>query len=1082
MARQVRAIVVVIAMALAFGASGPADAVPKRKPAVAGNALTLTLITGDRVVLESRPGTEHITAVHAGKGRSAVTFAKRKERNGIYVIPSDALPLIAAGRVDRSLFNVSQLREAGYDDRALDSVPIIVSNVEGTNLKEGKALPSMRGVARSVAKTDATAFWNSARHEMVTARAAGQTRIWLDGPVRATLDQSAAQIGAPAAWEAGYTGQGAVVAVLDTGIDTTHPDLAGAVIDARDFSQSPSGIADRHGHGTHVAGIITGDGSASAGKYRGVAPDAKLLNAKVLNDYGFGRTSGVIAGMEWAVASGADVVSMSLGGRSGDAGSPLDDAVNRLTRETGVLFVIAAGNQGPYSKTVSSPGTAAEALTVGAVDRSDVVADFSGRGPNPDDFSVKPDIAGPGVGIVSVLAGGSLISKREPAVDGQYVRLSGTSMATPHVAGAAAIIAAQHPGWTASQLKPALMGAASPRTGENVYGQGAGRVDVARAVRQQVLAEPASLSNGMVRWPHEDDTPIRREFGYYNDGTEPIVLDLQVSVRDEAGQPAPAAMFTLDRTQITVPAKGRATATLTTDTRVPGPDGMYGGYIIATSGQTAVRTIVGVTREVESYDVNINALDAHGIAPGHFGFRLVNLVVLSQIHPSSPTMARVPAGRYYMEAEISTDTGGDRLEIAIMVEPELVVSGPMTITLDAREAKQVGFNVEHPEATSDHSWLEFARETTFGGTGTEWILGSLDEVRVRPSVTSAANPEAFRFGVATHMARPDGSGRYAGSPYLYHLRRTVPGKVPSDLIQQRMDRDLVTVSTQFANAGPDETVTKDFMVTLTSPAALKEFYSLGTTWVGSVATNIDWEAHSYDAVTYAEPVTYQMDAPLWDKWNAGVFGPAFPANAPYSPLAGRDGNNMWFELPLFTDARLTHQGYAAYDSVQLSLSRDGQVIGTSDGPWGYFDVPADPGIYRLSVNATRPSILSSQVSATWTFQSGTAATETALPLMAVRYAPMLDNLNRARAGMPLVFPVTVQHQVAGIPVHDLRMQVSYDEGATWRPVVLFGLGGSRFALVIHPAGATTVSLKANATDNAGNTVEQIIIRAYGLTP
>ena len=129
------------------------------------------------------------------------------------------------------------------------------------------------------------------------------------------LDQSVPQIGGPAAWERGLTGKGVKIAVLDSGIDPNHADFTGRIGAQQNFTDTADTV-DHHGHGTHVASIAAGTGAASGGKYKGVAPDATLLVGKVLDDTGSGSFSGIIAGMEWAAAQGADVVNMSLGSRS----------------------------------------------------------------------------------------------------------------------------------------------------------------------------------------------------------------------------------------------------------------------------------------------------------------------------------------------------------------------------------------------------------------------------------------------------------------------------------------------------------------------------------------------------------------------------------------------------------------------------------------------------------------------------------------------------------------------------------------------------------------------------------------------
>ncbi|MFM9442669.1 S8 family peptidase [Streptomyces acidiscabies] len=284
-------------------------------------------------------------------------------------------------------------------------------------------------------------------------RERGVEKIWLDGKAEAALDRSTSQIGAPRAWAVGYDGKGVKVAVLDTGVDGTHPDLRGRVDAAKNFSEAADTV-DRVGHGTHVAATVAGSGAHSGGKYKGVAPGARLISAKVLDDTGFGADSGIIAGAQWAVAQGAKVINLSLGSPDSPGDNPLEQAVNELSASSGALFVIAAG-------TVGSPGSAAAALTVGAVDRTDAMADFSSRGPTADG-ALKPDLTAPGVGIVAAKAAEG--TEGDPAADG-YVSMSGTSMATPHVAGAAAILAQRHPDWTGERIKAALTASAEPTPG-----------------------------------------------------------------------------------------------------------------------------------------------------------------------------------------------------------------------------------------------------------------------------------------------------------------------------------------------------------------------------------------------------------------------------------------------------------------------------------------------------------------------------------------------------------------------------------------------------------------------------------------
>ncbi len=205
--------------------------------------------------------------------------------------------------------------------------------------------------------------------------------MWLVGKRRPTLDLSVPQVGAPAAWMAGHVGKGVKVAVLDTGYDAKHPDLGGGVVAAaKDFTGSEDGVRDVEGHGTHVASTIAGRGTASTGRFTGVAKGATLLIGKVCGPDGCPEDA-ILAGMEWAAVNGAKVVNLSLGGPPSDGGDLLADAVNHHTAADGMLFVVAAGNDGPDPETIGSPGTADAALTVGSVTKAGQLSEFSSQGP-----------------------------------------------------------------------------------------------------------------------------------------------------------------------------------------------------------------------------------------------------------------------------------------------------------------------------------------------------------------------------------------------------------------------------------------------------------------------------------------------------------------------------------------------------------------------------------------------------------------------------------------------------------------------------------------------------------------------------
>ncbi len=343
----------------------------------------------------------------------------------------------------------------------------------------------------------------SGRRVAPTARptlTGGVSKIWLDAQVHATLDQSVPQIGGPAAWARGYDGKGVEIAVLDSGIDATHPDFAGRIDESRDFTGAGDTV-DRAGHGTHVASIAAGTGAASDGRYRGVAPASHLMIGKVLDDDAEGQESWIIAGMQWAAASGADVVNLSLGGPVTKGDDPMSQALDALTAQYHTTFVVAAGNTHPDetgTTDVTSPGAAAAAITVGAVTKTDGL--FSGsRAGLMGDAYVKPDIMAPGVNITAAQAAGT-------GSGAPYVSKTGTSMAAPHVAGSVALVKQEHPTWGPEQLKAALTSTANPLRGQSVFRIGAGRVDVDRATRQQVFVDQGLMDLGYFARPYDPAT------------------------------------------------------------------------------------------------------------------------------------------------------------------------------------------------------------------------------------------------------------------------------------------------------------------------------------------------------------------------------------------------------------------------------------------------------------------------------------------------------------------------------------------------------------------------------------------------
>lgn len=347
---------------------------------------------------------------------------------------------------------------------------------------------------------------------------------------------------APLVWQSGWTGQGIGIAVIDSGIAVSADlnDLQSGtsrVVYSESFKSDSATTTDEYGHGTHVAGIVAGNGSMSVSgsyyrDYRGVAPYAQIVNLAVLGADGSGRDSDLILAIDRAIALKAQfnirVINLSLGRQVFESYTvdPLCLAVQRAW-EAGIVVVAAAGNQGRHSAsgthgygTIASPGNSPHVITVGAMNTrktasrsDDKIATYSSKGPTRFDLVAKPDLVAPGDMIVSLSVPGSTLDNARPwrRVGPSYFKMSGTSMAAPMVSGAVALLLQKDPNLTPDQVKARLMKTAFKtfpsstshtvqQTGVtytnqyDIFTVGAGYVDISAAIASEDVADGTALS------------------------------------------------------------------------------------------------------------------------------------------------------------------------------------------------------------------------------------------------------------------------------------------------------------------------------------------------------------------------------------------------------------------------------------------------------------------------------------------------------------------------------------------------------------------------------------------------------------
>ncbi|MFB7110795.1 S8 family serine peptidase [Streptomyces sp. NPDC056291] len=1186
------------------------DVVPAQTTKAARATHTVTLVTGDKVTVTEIGGGRKTVDVKRPQGATGAVRTQVTDGR-ITVIPEEAQQYLASGTLDPRLFDVSTLIEQGLADSKVDATPLIVT-YKGRSARSAAATPkgakrtrklnSVGGAALAADK--GRTFWNAATEKGQFTDGIG--KVWLDGRVKADMDQSNAQIGSPKAWEAGLTGKGVKVAVLDTGYDATHPDLASRVGESKSFIAGQE-VADRQGHGTHVTSTVGGSGAASDGKEKGVAPDATLAVGKVLSDEGFGTESEIIAGMEWAAKDiKAKVISISLGSQEGSDGTdPMAAAVNSLSAETGALFVIAAGNS--YSPgTVGSPGAADAALTVGAVDGQDERAYFSSQGPRLGDNALKPDVSAPGVDILA--ARSSLVNG-----SGSYTTMSGTSMATPHVAGVAALLAQAHPDWTGAQLKDALM-SSSKRLDDTTYAVGSGRVSVPDAIAAKITAT-GSADLGFFKWPYESNKPVTKTVTYSNSSDQPVELKL-------AAEGAPDGVVSLADSMLTVPAHGTASTTVTGDGSKAAVGTVSGQIVASAAGTPVAHTAFGLVKEEERYTLTVHVKDRDGKpTPANIVFQQLaqrtNPGVVT-VGDSGTVKLRLKPGTYTADTflDVRGSSGPDSLGLAYLSDPEIKLDQDREITLDGRTLREAAIRL--PKDTEPRQRLmEYDRKA--GGADvlgivqvpikydslfaaptkkvtdgsyeyrTVWRQGqprvavdgidetyeqpgsTLIEGRSRLGVVDAGNgapagyagKDAKGKAVLVHadgtlteaqiaqaaqdagakalfvtddapgrlntlfydnhenrplqiasvtqadFARLQARARSGGvldmtgtndASYLYDVSKGYTGAIPDrSLVYAPAGRDLATVDTTYY--GDKKTEGGEFRFSLTDtfkvgvgfqerhtfPGKRTDYVSMepGQKWHESV--NLPSLEERSGLVTYQPGKRTELNwfKPVWHPWLGTGLGWG----------QQRWADQIKFNTPGWGDSGPDHTGFGdPYDPESgmkqyTEVFADGVSQGRRVSSAGYVweADPAEKTYKVVTDTALDPAkwSLGTTGHTEWTVRSARPATDAQifLPMINLGFDVDTDLAGKVDTGTKLPVGLYAEYVKGATGTGTIgggKLEVSYDDGKTWSSVGLAGSGASWKGELQVPKNATSVSLRASASDDKGATVSQEIVRAVGV--
>jgi subtilisin family serine protease len=1080
----------------------------------------LTLITGDSVLARvAENGTILSIAVSpADPTKLGQEFLILKMRNSTYVIPSSVDPR----KYDLELFDIDLLIKEGYGE--LPHIPVIVQHSTDVSALIGQVKARRGEVTRSFSITPAIAIRlpkdRAGSINELLASSRDIRRVWLDRKVHPNLDESAPLIGAPDAWTLGLNGSGVRIAIIDTGIDASHPDFyfpngtskierAVSFVDYDGDGVPDEPPNDYFGHGTHVASIAAGTGAKSSGRFKGIAYGAKLWNVKVLNREGWGYLSWVIAGVEYAAlgpdhmpntGDEADILSLSLGTYWWTDGTdPLSMACDAAV-DAGRVVVVAAGNWGGYFY-IGVPATARKVITVGATDKQDKLAWFSSCGPTID-YRVKPDIVAPGVDIWAALARGSYIEYWAnqswiPAIDVDgdgrydYVRLSGTSMSTPHVSGAAALLKQLSPHLTPNEIKNILISTAKD-LGYNAYQQGGGRVNITSAISTPVLVDPATISLGAITEDKLVNTtitfafrPLLRIRPLTN-----ITLSLEATVREIfTGSVVNAAR--LNTTVITIPFNESRAVLLTINTTLP--KSIYEGRVTAkvVGGPWGNRTVHAILGFARLNNLTINMIDRKGFPAAYrpvlffqhnapyylWGYNFW----FTYTDWNGVVRAYVPDGEFYV---IGHDWDYSVQATVWMIADRAPIYGNTVIILDERSAGEVNFDPAKPNQVfaAKRSSISYSR----------WFI-QLTDLWYYPST-------ALTYMTSTTLGVSFGYEYYNKDYFNVACPDVIDAPEWHNLIYWQSG--IAPPVTYVANYSSLVKRVTEYKVSMTPKLAAwlvqhkqspLEWSSWEIGWVMNVPrARVEWLTPDVYYHTYYEKFRDPpwTSTPYWffaywpllkERYPPGevheVFG-GHPLTTHFLVLAGSD----W--LDMISDLHMDTYGHTLWTDVgHVWIYRNDTLIVDSD-VWDYFwyswyNDPR-PSKYRVEIEGRSGLWLSNYTYAKLWFTVVNASLWYAPPSLYINVRDL--DLNNTRPAGEVILDVYVNDPRASSEAN-VTVKFSVDDGATWRDAApLERKAGGPYPFSLGKLANAYVSLWINATDKADSGISMKVIRGFYVSP